>query len=74
MGFLKLYTRKKERKKWSYFKLLSKLLCLFLCIKVSLIDGAVGRVVRSDAGDHGYKPWMVFIFLKCVNNTKIVRN
>ena len=34
-------------------------------------------MARSDAGGaggHGFKPWMVFIFPKCVKNTKIVRN
>ena len=37
------------------------------------IGGAFGRVVRSDAGGHGWF-WMVFIFPKCVKNTNVVSN
>ena len=37
------------------------------------IGGAVGRAVRSDTVGHGLKSWMVFIFPKCVKNTKIER-
>ena len=35
---------------------------------------SVAHSVRSVAGGHGFKPWMVFIFPKSVKNTKIVRN
>ena len=38
------------------------------------IGGAVGRVVRRNAGDLRFKPWMVFTFLKCAENSKMVSN
>ena len=65
----------------SVSRLLSRVSCLmslvlsvvsFLFPKSQWIGGAFCRVARNDAGGHGFKPWMVFIFPKCVKKLSAI--
>ena len=47
---------------------------LYCVLYLWRIGGAVVRVSRSVSGRLEFKHWMMFIFPKCVINTKIVRN